>query len=121
MARRFGFGRRAHQDDGAGWIYADLFLALIIRLLKSGGRAAVVLDTLRHPLAIGDLHIWYERMQQLERDWFTPMLEALRHEHIGMLTLIDPNHTSQIQIETTRQDLRRFWRRIKPLTHYLPT
>ena len=95
--------------------------ARVLPSQPSAGRAAVVLDTLRHPLAIGDLHIWYERMQQLERDWFTPMLEALRHEHIGMLTLIDPNHTSQIQIETTRQDLRRFWRRIKPLTHYLPT
>lgn len=30
MARRFGFGRRGHQEDGAGWIYADLFLALMV-------------------------------------------------------------------------------------------
>jgi len=28
MARRFG--RRAHQEDGAGWIYADMFLALTV-------------------------------------------------------------------------------------------
>ena len=27
MARRF---RRGHQEDGAGWIYADLFLALMV-------------------------------------------------------------------------------------------
>jgi len=30
MARRFGFGKRAQQEDGAGWIYADLFLALMV-------------------------------------------------------------------------------------------
>ena len=30
MARRFGFGRKAQQEDGAGWIYADLFLALMV-------------------------------------------------------------------------------------------
>jgi hypothetical protein len=30
MRRRFGLGRRAHQEDGAGWIYADLFLALMV-------------------------------------------------------------------------------------------
>ena len=31
MARRFGFGRRSSSgEDGAGWIYADLFLALMV-------------------------------------------------------------------------------------------
>lgn len=30
MARSFGFRRRPHQEDGAGWIYADLFLALMV-------------------------------------------------------------------------------------------
>ena len=30
MARRFGLGRKGHQEDGAGWIYADLFLALMV-------------------------------------------------------------------------------------------
>lgn len=30
MSRGFGFGRKPHQEDGAGWIYADLFLALMV-------------------------------------------------------------------------------------------
>ncbi|MFM8554164.1 MAG: hypothetical protein ACKOBO_06085 [Acidimicrobiales bacterium] len=30
MSSRFGFGRRHHPEDGAGWIYADLFLALMV-------------------------------------------------------------------------------------------
>lgn len=31
MARRFGFARRSHsQEDGTGWIYADLFLAMMV-------------------------------------------------------------------------------------------
>lgn len=31
MARRFGFGKKSGSgEDGAGWIYADLFLALMV-------------------------------------------------------------------------------------------
>lgn len=31
MARRFGFGKKGSSgEDGAGWIYADLFLALMV-------------------------------------------------------------------------------------------
>ena len=31
MARRFGFARRSHSaEDGTGWIYADLFLAMMV-------------------------------------------------------------------------------------------
>jgi hypothetical protein len=31
VARRFGFARRSHSaEDGTGWIYADLFLAMMV-------------------------------------------------------------------------------------------
>ncbi len=87
---------------------------------------------IRHgPLPPGALH-WLERapqdgrhlcvldpapsaqqLQTLEQRWFEPLLQALRQGRIGMLTLRIPD--SGDACETTRADLRRFWRRPRPL------
>jgi hypothetical protein len=50
----------------------------------------------------------------LEQTWFAPLLAALRSGRIGMVTL----HAGAVSCETTRGDLRRFWRRAKPIEHY---
>ncbi len=90
------------------------------RWLRSAGENGVeliVLDGLRAPLAYGDLAAWGERRAALERDWFAPLAEALREQRIGMITLhaIGPE---ALRVETTRQDLRYFWRRARPLETY---
>jgi hypothetical protein len=54
----------------------------------------------------------------LERDWFEPLLAALRSGRIGMLTLSLPGADSLFEIETVRSDLRYFWRLRKPLGAY---
>ena len=52
----------------------------------------------------------------LERDWFAPLLAALRHGRIGMLTPAPARAADTLlEVETARSDLRRFWRRRKPL------
>ncbi len=54
----------------------------------------------------------------LERDWFEPLLAALRSRRIGMLSLSLPGADSLFEVETVRSDLRHFWRLRKPLTTY---
>ncbi len=82
------------------------------------GVEAIVLDALRAPAAYGDTATWQARLATLERDWFTPLLAALRAGRIGMITLHSPGVVRTHAAETTRQDLRYFWRRRRPLDAY---
>jgi hypothetical protein len=79
------------------------------------GVEAIVLDVLRVPAAYGDETAWRERLEGLERHWFAPLVEALQSGRIGMLTVHAMGDGGALQVETTRQDLRYFWRRRKPL------
>jgi hypothetical protein len=78
------------------------------------GRHLVVLDGLRMPLALGDLEAWRTRLESLEQYWLAPLLAALQSGRIGMLSLVVPDGATIRSLETTRGDLRRFWRRVKP-------
>ena len=95
-------------------------------LLRSGtgadtGVNLILLDRLRAPAQYGDAHGWREALQQLEHDWFAPLLDALRQERIGMLSLHALGPAGALSVEVTRGDLRRFWRRVKPLADYAST
>jgi len=81
------------------------------------GMALVVLDALQDA-GDGDGARLRERRAALERDWFEPLLAALRSGRIGMLTLSLPGADSLLEVETVRSDLRRFWRLRKPLAAY---
>jgi hypothetical protein len=89
---------------------------------NSGGAAAgvevIVLDSLRAPAASRDTAAWRAGLETLERDWFAPLLAALRAGRIGMITLHAPGAARTSVAETTRQDLRHFWRRRRPLATY---
>ena len=87
--------------------------------LPEEGRHLAVLDALRVPLALGDAAAWDARLAALEAQWFAPLLVALRKGRIGMLTLHAPDGRDALACETVRGDLRRFWRRAKPLPAYL--
>jgi hypothetical protein len=50
----------------------------------------------------------------LEQTWFAPLLAALRSGRIGMVTI----HAEAVSCEAIRGDLRRFWRRAKPIERY---
>jgi hypothetical protein len=76
-----------------------------------------VLDALRAPLALAADTVQKE-MEALERDWFAPLLAALRSGRIGMMTLHVPDAAEALSFETIRGDLRRFWRRPRPIKNY---
>ena len=84
--------------------------------LPEDGRHLAVLDGLRAPLALG-AELGGEKAI-LERNWFAPLLSALRSGRIGMLTLHVPDGSQAVSFETIRGDLRRFWRRPKGIKNH---
>jgi len=74
--------------------------------LPEDGRHLALLDASQAALA------------ELEQRWFAPLLGALRSARIGMVTLHVPDGADEVSFETIRGDLRRFWRRVKPIEHY---
>ena len=78
----------------------------------------MVLDTLRLPLALGDFEGWRLRITELEERWFAPLVAALKDGRIGMVTVLVPDSGELRAFESTRNDLRHFWRRPKPLSVY---
>ena len=71
--------------------------------LPEDGRQLLLLDGPRPAVA-------------LEQAWFAPLLAALRGGRIGMLTVHVPD--SGVSFEAIRADLRRFWRRPRPLAEH---
>jgi hypothetical protein len=84
------------------------------------GRHLLVPDTLRLPLALGDFEGWRMRIAELDERWLAPLVGALKSGRIGMVTLLVPDSSELRAFESTRNDLRHFWRRPKPLGAYLP-
>jgi hypothetical protein len=81
------------------------------------GRHLVLLDALRAPLALGQTAEYRESIDALEKNWFTPLLAALRSGQVGMVSLHVPDSLGA-SFETVRGDLRRFWRRPRALEKY---
>jgi len=80
------------------------------------GRHLVVLDALRLPLALGGAGESRAALEALERGWFAPLLAALRDGRVAMVTVHVPDAAASF--ETVRADLRRIWRRPRPLERY---
>ncbi len=84
------------------------------------GRVLVLLDALSAPAAYGDAQAWSEQAARLEDRWFAPLLAALRAGRVGMITLHMGTPAGSLSAETVATDLRRFWRRTRPLAAYAP-
>lgn len=93
LARAAGIAPRGYPRTAESWL-ADL---------PEDGRHLVVLEG---------------AAAALEDTWFAPLLAALRRGRIGMLTLHVPD--TGVSFETTRADLRRFWRRPRALPAHAP-
>jgi hypothetical protein len=109
LARAAGVPARALPDSGALWLVSA----------PREGVVLVVLDALREPASYGDREGFLARRLQLERDWFAPILGALRSGLIGMVTLHLSGPDALLEAETVRPDLRYFWRRHKPVAAYV--
>jgi hypothetical protein len=99
-----------HRDPGAG-------AASWLDRAPEDGRHLVQLDILRGAHALGDAEALAARTLELDTQWFAPLLAALRAGRVGMLTVHVPDAGASFEI--VRGDLRRFWRRTRPLASYL--
>lgn len=106
LARLAGLRHRALPEGAREWLGRA----------PDEGRHLALLDTLRGAIALGDAQSHAGRLATLEAHWFAPLLEALRAGRIGMVTVRAPD--SGLSYETVRGDLRRFWRRIRPLSEF---
>lgn len=103
LARLAGIRHRDVPADAGEWLARA----------PEEGRHLVVLDALRGAAVLGDRDGLARRLAALEQQWFAPLLAALRAQRIGMVSVHVPD--AGARFETIRGDLRRFWRRPRPL------
>ncbi|SFG81030.1 hypothetical protein SAMN05518865_11932 [Duganella sp. CF458] len=75
-----------------------------------GGSGSVILPQLIPAGAGNDWGAWLGAMQQLEHEWFAPLLAALRDGRITELAMILTSRESWTEIRTSKAALRKFWR-----------
>ncbi len=107
LARLAGMRQHAPGESAAAWL----------ERAPEDGRHLVLLDGLRAAAVLGDGEALARGLAALEARWFVPLLAALRAGRIGMVTVHVPD--AGLAVETVRADLRRFWRRPRPLARYL--
>jgi hypothetical protein len=70
----------------------------------------IELDTLTLPFLHEDWYSWRTALSALEQDWFAPALAALNAGQLDAVTMTLCSETGCITLNTTRGDLRKFWR-----------
>lgn len=84
----------------------------------AAGRHLVLLDVLQGKAQYEDAYGWREGLKRLERDWFTPLEESLRQKRFDHITLTALGECTTKNFAASRGDLRKFWRRSKPVSTY---
>ncbi|MDB5775872.1 MAG: signal peptide protein [Herbaspirillum sp.] len=77
-----------------------------------GARGLLLLDALTEAALTDEWGYWLEGVETLERDWFAPLLAALRAGRLQRLNLILSGQDRIAEIAVSRNSLRKFW--IKP-------
>ena len=78
----------------------------------------IMLGQLAGAAQYGDITRWREEVCALNRNWFGPLLTALRRRHVSRVALLVPGTRSCERFEFSPADLLRFWRPAKPLSAY---
>jgi hypothetical protein len=74
-----------------------------------------VLQELSAGALAGNVEQWSSALPELETRLFAPLLHALKSGRIGMITLLASGGEHLLESEAIRADLRRIWRRSRPL------
>jgi hypothetical protein len=80
------------------------------------GPQLICLDSLAAPSSYDDFQAWNERMQQLEQNWFRPLIKALKQGQLQAYTLLDGKGQQFDYVGSHRW---RFWRKRRPLFAYV--
>ena len=108
------FTRGLARSAGAALASADRF-----RPTPEGGFAHV--DKLQLPALRHDAAAWRAGLEALERDWFAPLLAALKAKQIRRLVISAPGDKHSLELEIEAAGLWKFWRKPRPLAELLAT
>lgn len=75
-------------------------------------QALVVVGSLSADGLAEDWSSWLMHMQQLEQQWFVPLLAAVKDGRIGSLKLVLSNRDRHAEFSTSKNAQRKFWRTI---------
>ena len=78
-------------------------------------RPLALFDAMEHPARSGDAIVWRDELARLEADWLAPALDALRNGRLGALRLIAPGEFAAAELQISRHDLWKFWRKPRAL------
>ncbi|MGC0152652.1 hypothetical protein ACPRNU_09355 [Chromobacterium vaccinii] len=81
--------------------------------LEPGDDCLLALDALQAAAQYRDAWGWREGLERLERDWFAPLLLALRQRRLEQLTLIATGPAG-FELTLGPADLWKFWKRALP-------
>lgn len=81
---------------------------LLAQVDAAGSNCLVSLEHCRNPGAYVDCASWNQALQQLEEQWFAPLLSALSKRQLDYIELMPLNGSTY---RLTRANLRKFWRR----------
>ena len=79
-------------------------------------RALAVLPQLRAAAAAGDVSAWRAMLESLERNWFAPLLDALRERRLAALAIVMLNADECRRYDVGRLDPWKFWRTSRALS-----
>jgi hypothetical protein len=85
--------------------------------MRGDGRTLLVDDRLEWPMHYGDIENWLDTLQELETDWFAPLLAALRD---GALATLEIHPCMGHSFHINRRCLRRFWKPVRPYEENRP-
>jgi hypothetical protein len=80
-----------------------------------------VFDAMEQPAGVGDALVWREQLARFEADWLAPALGALRSGQLDSLRLLAPGDLAAAELQVSRHDLWKFWRKPRSLTELGPT
>jgi hypothetical protein len=84
----------------------------------TSGHHLIVLDALYGKAQYADAYGWRESLKELERNWFTPLWTMSRQGLFSRITLTALDGGRSKNFTARRIDLRKFWRRPKPISIY---
>lgn len=77
-----------------------------------------IVERLGSAVAYQDAGAWRDRLTALEREWFAPLLSALKRGRIEELDIVALGANGSVRFTISRGALLKVWRRAKPLAAY---
>ncbi|MCH6584510.1 MAG: phosphoglycerate mutase [Proteobacteria bacterium] len=85
----------------------------------ASGRHLVFLNSLHGKSQYGDAHGWRESLKEMEENWFSPLLAALKKGKIDQIVVTTTNKGRARSFSVTKSNLWKFWCVRKSLSTYV--